>query len=97
MPPDQPTLPPENNRLLSGWIAFTYRHAVWIMLALLLCAVLAASYTMRNLGVNTDTADMLSEELPFRVNLARFEKAFPQYEEIPVSYTHLTLPTKRIV
>lgn len=53
-------------------------------MAMLLSAILAAGYTMRNLGVDTDTADMLSEELPFRVNLARFEKAFPQYEEILV-------------
>lgn len=54
------------------------------MLALFLCAILGAGYTMRNLGVNTNTADMLSEDLPFRINLARFEKAFPQYEEILV-------------
>lgn len=92
MPPDQYALLSQSNRFLSDWIAFAYRHTVWIMLALLLCAVLAASYTMRNLGVNTNTANMLSEELPFRINLARFEKAFPQYEEILVLVLNAPTP-----
>lgn len=82
---------PQSSRFLSGWIAFVYRHATWVILAMSICAISAAGYTVRNLGVNTNTADMLSEDLPFRVNLARFEKAFPQYEEILVLV--LTAPT----
>ncbi|MDT8363923.1 MAG: MMPL family transporter [Nitrosomonas sp.] len=92
MLPDHPELPHQSNRFLSAWIALAYRHAVWIMLALLLFAALAAGYTARNLGVNTNTADMLSEKLPFRINLARFEKAFPQYEGILVLVLDAPIP-----
>jgi uncharacterized protein len=70
-----------SQRLFLGWIEFSYRHAAWILLTLLLLAVIATGYTARNLGIYTDTADMLSEDLPFRVNLARFNESFPQYDE----------------
>lgn len=49
---------------------------------MLVIAIVGTIYTSQNLGVHTDTTDMLSEELPFRVNLERFKKAFPQYENI---------------
>lgn len=70
-----------SQRLFLSWIALSYRYATWILVMMLLVAMFAAVYTSRNLGVYTDTADMLSEELPFRVNLARLNKSFPQYEE----------------
>jgi hypothetical protein len=38
-------------------------------------------YTANNLGINTDTAEMLSETLPFRRNYSAFKKAFPQYDD----------------
>lgn len=82
----------QSNRILSTWISFAYRHAIWVILASLLFAVLSANYTARNLGVDTNTADMLSEELPFRINLARFEAAFPQYEEVLVLVLNAPTP-----
>ncbi len=92
IPPTQHTLSVQGNRLLSTWVSFAYRHAIWVILASLLFAALSASYTARNLGVDTNTADMLSEELPFRVNLARFEAAFPQYEEVLVLVLDASTP-----
>jgi len=38
-------------------------------------------YTANNLGINTDTAEMLSETLPFRRNYEAFKTAFPQYDD----------------
>jgi hopanoid biosynthesis associated RND transporter like protein HpnN len=38
-------------------------------------------YTVNNLGINTDTAEMLSETLPFRRNYNAFKTAFPQYDD----------------
>ena len=36
---------------------------------------------MNNLGINTDTAEMLSESVPFRRNYNAFRKAFPQFDD----------------
>ena len=60
------------------WTSISYRYALWVLLAALLVAVASSIYISRNLGMNTDTTDMLSEELPFRVNLKHYNKTFPQ-------------------
>lgn len=60
------------------WTGISYRYALWVLLAALLIAVASSIYISRNLGMNTDTTDMLSEELPFRVNLKHYNKTFPQ-------------------
>jgi len=70
----------QQRRALIAWAAFSYRYAFWILCFLLITGIACGIYTARNLQVLTDTADMLSEELPFRVNLAKLNKAFPQYE-----------------
>lgn len=48
-----------------------------VLLALLACAA-GLHYTVNNLGVNTDTSELLSPDLPFQQNRFRWEKAFPQ-------------------
>ncbi|HNC40176.1 MAG TPA: MMPL family transporter [Nitrosomonas sp.] len=70
----------QQERALIAWAAFCYRYAFWVLCFLLITGIACGTYTARNLEVLTDTADMLSEELPFRVNLAKLNKAFPQYE-----------------
>lgn len=60
------------------WTAISYRYALWILLAALLTAAACGVYISRNLGMNTDTTDMLSEHLPFRVNMKHYNKTFPQ-------------------
>lgn len=68
-----------SNRFFARWAAFAYRNAIWIILAAFLVAALCGVYTVRNLGVHTDTTDMLSEELPFRANDIRYMAEFPQH------------------
>ncbi len=60
------------------WTSISYRYALWVLLAALLIAAACGLYVAQNLGMNTDTTDMLSEELPFRVNLKQYNKTFPQ-------------------
>lgn len=60
------------------WTTFSYRYAVWVLLVALLTTLISGIYISRNLGMNTDTTDMLSEELPFRVNSKHYDKVFPQ-------------------
>lgn len=63
------------------WAAFSYKKAIWIILVSIVIAVASVVYTTNNLGIHTDTTDMLSEEVPFRVNHKRYKEAFPQFED----------------
>ena len=60
------------------WTAASYLYAPWILLVAVLTAMSCSVYISRNLGMNTDTTDMLAEHLPFRVNLKHYNKTFPQ-------------------
>ncbi len=63
------------------WTAFAYQNAAWVILAAMLIALASINYTINNLGVHTDTTEMLSEELPFRINHERYKVEFPQYKD----------------
>lgn len=60
------------------WITRVLRFA-WLLIVffVLLCAA-SLHYTINNLGVNTDTSTLLSQDLPFQKNRIRWENAFPQ-------------------
>ena len=49
----------------------------YVLLVCVLCG-LSLYYTVRNLGIDTDTTKILSQDLPFLQDRARFLKAFPQ-------------------
>ena len=53
-------------------------HRAWLVLlgTCLLC-VASIVYSAKHLGIDTDTEDMLSKDLPFRVAYARYKRAFP--------------------
>ncbi|TAK61453.1 MAG: hopanoid biosynthesis-associated RND transporter HpnN [Methylobacter sp.] len=48
-----------------------------LLLSLLLCGA-TLHYTLKNLEINTNTAEMLSPNLPFQQNQAHFNQAFPE-------------------
>ena len=51
----------------------------WLLILTFVVATgFIGKYTMDNLTINTNTADMISTELPFQQNRLRLEKAFPQ-------------------
>ncbi|AEJ00399.1 hopanoid biosynthesis associated RND transporter like protein HpnN [Nitrosomonas sp. Is79A3] len=68
-------------RIFARWAEFSYQNAIWIILLVLLLTSLSTVYTVNNLGVHTDTTDMLSEDVPFRANHIRYKKSFSQYED----------------
>ena len=69
------------NRILGGWVYLTHRHALALVLFASVASAALLYYTANNLGINTDTAEMLSETLPFRRNYKAFKTAFPQYDD----------------
>ena len=70
--------PSRTYEIFARWSSISYRHGPWVLLAALLVAVVCGIYVSRNLGMNTDTTDMLSEHLPFRVNMKHYTETFPQ-------------------
>jgi predicted RND superfamily exporter protein len=57
------------------------RLASWVLGAAILVTGALLYYTVSNLGINTDTADMLSETLRFRHLHTDCKRTFPQYED----------------
>ncbi len=63
--------------LLAGWIRLVRRGAWFVLILSLLGSAAAATYTATHLGMNTNTLDILSEELPLNQNRRILEDAFP--------------------
>lgn len=68
-------------RIFARWVGFSYQNAIWVILLLFLFlfTALITVNTVDNLGVHTDTTDMLSEDVPFRANHIRYKQSFFQY------------------
>jgi hopanoid biosynthesis associated RND transporter like protein HpnN len=65
-------------RALHWWEANFIRHP-WLVILLFIAACgFSLRYTMEHLKVNTNTADMISTEVPFQKNRIALERAFPQ-------------------
>ncbi len=60
------------------WASLVIRFSWWIIILTLLLSGLSLYYTAENLGVNTDSSSMLSQDLPFQKNRTRIEKEFPK-------------------
>ena len=73
-----PTLPSRIDRVMWFLEARLIRFPWLILLLFLFGAGLTLRYTMEHLKVNTNTADMISLEVPFQKNRLALEKAFPQ-------------------
>jgi hopanoid biosynthesis associated RND transporter like protein HpnN len=69
---------------LSRWVDWIRRGALWVVAAAVLSAVLALSYTRDNLGINTDTGDMFSNDLPWRRTYLDFADTFTQFSDLIV-------------
>jgi hopanoid biosynthesis associated RND transporter like protein HpnN len=73
------------NRLLAGLVDTSRRHALLVMLAGFLLAVLACGVAATRLGVSTDTDQMFSQTLPWRRNAIEMAKDFPQFRDLLVA------------
>jgi len=81
MPADRNAMPvkgqAEIGRLLGRLAHASARWAAAILCLYLLLVAGAGWLTVKQLGVNTDTTDMLSAELPFRQAYLKYTEAFP--------------------
>ena len=68
--------------ILSRWVAGVVRRPAAVLI-LALAVTLAAGYAAATrIGIDTDTTDMLSEDLAFRQNDAAVRAAFPQLTDV---------------
>ncbi len=65
------------SRGLVAWTTWIRRYAAVVVVASLLGAGLAVSYTARNLGINADITSLIDEEVPYLRVRRDFERAFP--------------------
>ena len=63
---------------MNALFKFPLRFPWLILLVFITLAGASLNYTMQHLGMNTNTSDLLSQELPFLKIRAELDKAFPQ-------------------
>jgi hypothetical protein len=63
--------------LLGRWVTLVVRWRRTTAVLTLVATLAAAFYASGNLGVNTDTANMISPTLPWRRDFIEFRDAFP--------------------
>ena len=73
------TWPDIIDSILSTWVGLVERFSLMIILLVMGGAVFALNYTVRNLGMNTNTRDMLSPELEWRQLDLKIDRLFPQF------------------
>ncbi len=66
------------DRFLCWWGTQVLRFPWLLIFLTLLLSAASLHYTANNLGVNTNTSEMLSADLPFQKNRLRIESEFPQ-------------------
>ena len=63
--------------ILNGWSRVVLKQYISILIIVPLIAILLLFYIAQNLTMNTDTRDMLSEELSWRQLDMQYENLFP--------------------
>lgn len=62
---------------LAKWIDLVLRHARLTIALGIVIAAAAGAYAAGSLGINTDTADMISASLPWRQDFIEYRETFP--------------------
>ena len=60
------------------WVRWSVTHPIAIIVSFVAATILLLSYTVDQLGIDTDTAEMLSERLDWRQTFNSFRSAFPE-------------------
>ena len=66
---------------LTRWVGLVSRHPLVTMVLAVVLAAAAVWLAATGLAFNTDTADMISPELPFRRAQKAYARTFPQFED----------------
>jgi len=81
-------------RILETWVDGVRRFAWGAIIAVLAVTCGLFAYTSENLSINTNTTDMLSEELPFRQRYIEYGDAFPQLSDLMTIVVEAATPDR---
>ncbi|MEE9254217.1 MAG: MMPL family transporter, partial [Pseudomonadales bacterium] len=65
-------------RFLYRWVGAVQRHPIWVVLGAALLSAVCIPYTVSHLGINTDTADMISDRFQWRQDFIAYRRVFPE-------------------
>ncbi len=68
---------PRISSALAAWVGLVLRYARTTIAAVLVLGAAGAYYAAGHLGINTDTADMISASLPWRQDFIDYRETFP--------------------
>ena len=68
--------------IVKSIVAFSCRHARAVIAAGALAAVASSLYTANHFAMNTDSVTLTSANLPWRKQMARFDRLFPQRDNL---------------
>lgn len=68
------------SQFIARWIGFVCRTAPWVILGAVVLTGWFVHTTVTRLGINTSTADMIAEGLPWRQHFIDYREAFPAYQ-----------------
>jgi uncharacterized protein len=66
---------------LSNWVGLVCEKSIATVLVATITTLALFYYAVTQIGISTDTSDMLAPELPFRQNSIALSKAFPQFSD----------------
>lgn len=64
------------NPFMESFFSGIQRHALWIVLTAIAVGTICLNYTVKNLRINTDTANMIDARLPFRQSWEQYRREF---------------------
>ncbi len=68
-------------RVLGSWTNIVTRRAWLVVLLVTASGIAAGLHAIRHLGIDTDTVEMLSAELPWRIENERHKRLYPHYAD----------------
>src|SRR5512135_3751221 len=71
-------------RLIARLVRLSCRRFQFVILFCLLLAAVAMGFTARHIQIDTDSEKLFRADVPFRVNQAALDKAFPQRGDLIV-------------
>ncbi len=68
-------------RLVGAWVGGVARRAPWVLLLAALVTVASLLLAHRQLVIDTDTTNMIAEDVPFRRHDTAFQRVFPKLDD----------------
>ena len=80
--------------LFARIVAFCCRRAALVVVAGLVLGILAGLFAATHFKMNSDTAQLISSDLPWRQRQAAFDKLFPQNDNLIVTVVDGVTPER---